>query len=148
MFTTEDYLINQPDTVSAVCAGLSLYNRARGRGWTKRLWATVTGRNRELRRLSEKASRAQRLAGIRTVSICNIVGSEDRSGDFDRDFNPLRDATRDRWLSVYRAWVNGVALPPVELVRGPDGYYVRDGHHRLSVARALGQDYVEAVVIE
>jgi ParB-like chromosome segregation protein Spo0J len=48
---------------------------------------------------------------------------------------------------VFHARVRGVSLPPIELVRGPDGYYVRDGHHRLSVARTLGQDYVEAVVM-
>jgi ParB-like chromosome segregation protein Spo0J len=48
---------------------------------------------------------------------------------------------------VYQVWVSGVSLPPIELVRGPDGYYVRDGHHRLSVARALGQTNVEALVI-
>lgn len=67
--------------------------------------------------------------------------------NFDLDFNPLRESTRDRWLSVCHARLRGVSLPPIELVRGSDGYYVRDGHHRMSVARALGQDYVEAIVM-
>ena len=82
-----------------------------------------------------------------SIVASDIVGSEDRSGDFDIDFNPLRESLRDRWLSVFSARQRGVSLPPIELVRGPDGYYVRDGHHRLSVARALGQVFVEAIVL-
>ncbi len=146
MYTTADYLINR-SLIPASGSGLALYNGALMRGWFKRIGAALIGRNRTLRHLSKTTNADKRYAGVQTISVREIIGSEDRSGDFDIDFNPLRESTRDRWLSVFAAWVRGVSLPPIELVRGPDGYYVRDGHHRLSVARALGEDYVEAVVM-
>jgi hypothetical protein len=126
---------------------LALYNEALMRGWLKRIGAALVGRNRTLRHLSQNASTAKCLPSVQLISASDIVGSEDRSDDFDIDFNPLRESLRDRWLSVFSARQRGVSLPPIELVRGPDGYYVRDGHHRLSVARALGQTDVEAVVM-
>jgi hypothetical protein len=146
MYTTADYLINR-STTPASGSGMALYNTALARGWLKRIEAALAGRNRALRHLPKAANAAQRRIGVQTIPAREIIGSEDRSGDFDIDFNPLRESTRDRWLSVFHARMRGVSLPPIELVRGPDGYYVRDGHHRLSVARALGQDYVEAVVM-
>ncbi len=146
MYTTADYLINRSLTPTPG-SGLALYNEALVRGWLKRIGAALIGRNRALHHLSKTTNADKRYAGVQTISVREIIGSEDRSGDFDIDFNPLRESTRDRWLSVFTAWVRGVSLPPIELVRGPDGYYVRDGHHRLSVARALGEDYVEAVVV-
>lgn len=85
-------------------------------------------------------------AGIQTVPIRQIHGSEGRNSDFDRNFNPLHKRTMQRWMRVYDAWQDGVALPPVELVQVGDEYYVRDGHHRISVAQALGNQYIDAEV--
>jgi hypothetical protein len=82
------------------------------------------------------------------VPVRQIAGSEDRTGDFDADFHPLQWNSRDRWMSVFVAWRRGASLPPVDLMRVGDMYYVRDGHHRISVARALGQEYIDAVVVE
>jgi hypothetical protein len=80
------------------------------------------------------------------VSIAQIGGSEGRAGDFDREFNPLKDHVRKRWLGIAAAREQGVALPPVSLVQVGDVYYVKDGHHRISVAKALGQETIEAKV--
>jgi uncharacterized ParB-like nuclease family protein len=85
--------------------------------------------------------------GLRTVSINRIRGSLGRTEDFDSAFRPLKAHTRSRWLSVASAWVDETALPPVELVQVGKHYFVRDGHHRLSVARAFGQESIEAFVI-
>jgi hypothetical protein len=85
-------------------------------------------------------------AGIRPVSIKKITGSESRSADFDADFLPLHERTRDRWISIAKARLSGRGLPPVELVQVGDAYYVRDGHHRISVARALGEEAIDAQV--
>ena len=85
-------------------------------------------------------------AGIKNVPIRQIRGSESRSTDFDGDFNPLHERTAGRWVSVYLAWLDGVALPPVELVQIGDAYHVRDGHHRISVAHSLGIDFIDAEV--
>jgi hypothetical protein len=81
------------------------------------------------------------------VPIRQICGSENRCGDFDRNFHPLHDHNKGRWLRIAQARQQGKSLPPVELVQVGDGYYVRDGHHRISVARALGQKSIEARVI-
>ena len=54
--------------------------------------------------------------------------------------------TRSRWLSIAAARLNGQAIPAVELIKAGDTYAVRDGHHRISVARALGEDYIDTRV--
>jgi hypothetical protein len=88
----------------------------------------------------------RRYTGVRSVPLDQIQGSEGRSTDFDRDFYPLQDRTRERWLGIARARRAGKSLPPVLLVQVDQVYYVRDGHHRISVARALGQRTIEAKV--
>jgi hypothetical protein len=80
------------------------------------------------------------------VPINLIRGSQGRSHDFDRDFNPLQHHTKGRWLSVAAAWQRGKELPPVDLIQVRDFYFVQDGHHRISVAQALGQQVIEAEV--
>jgi hypothetical protein len=86
-------------------------------------------------------------AEVRTVPICNIRGSQGRSFDFDCNFNPLQDHNKARWLGVASARQRGKALPPVELIQVGDVFFVQDGHHRISVARALGQRDIEAKVM-
>ena len=128
----------------------SLYARARSRGQRGQFWSRLTGQSRCLYKLAsvEAACRpgANCDAGLRTVSIDQILGSEGRSTDFDRDFYPLKDHNRERWLGIAIARQEGKALPPVVLVQIGKVYFVRDGHHRISVARALGQEAIEARV--
>lgn len=128
-----------------------LYSRARDRGQRGLLWAALSGRSRCLLVLDEIDTHctvdASTYAGIEMVPICQIRGTEGRSVDFDRDFNPLQDNNRERWLSIARAWGRGKELPPVALVRVGDVYFVRDGHHRISVAKALGQRHIKATVM-
>ncbi|MBN1966704.1 MAG: hypothetical protein JW910_18775 [Anaerolineae bacterium] len=85
-------------------------------------------------------------AGAQTVALDHITGSENKSDAFDAHFRPLNDASAGRWQGIAAAWMRGDSLPPVELIRVGDRYYVRDGHHRISVARALGQRDIDAVV--
>jgi hypothetical protein len=85
-------------------------------------------------------------AGRKSVDIKNIKGSESRAHDFDSHFLPLQTASRDRWLRIARAFMQGSELPPVELLQVGDTYYVRDGHHRVSVARSMGMKYIDAEV--
>jgi hypothetical protein len=129
----------------------SLYSRARNRGWRGQVRSALTGRSCRLFTLAEIDAtctmHACRHARIRTVPIGQIRGSQDRSHDFDRDFNPLQDHNKGRWLGIAAARQRGKALPPVELVQVGDVYFVRDGHHRISVARALGQRDIKAKVM-
>ncbi|KAB8142527.1 DUF4032 domain-containing protein [Chloroflexia bacterium SDU3-3] len=92
--------------------------------------------------------RAQRYLGHQTVPLANIVGSEGRYSDFDRQFLPRTDAIRNRWSNIDRAMIQSVALPPIELYKIGDVYFVRDGNHRVSVARQQGALFIDAFVTE
>jgi hypothetical protein len=133
-----------------VRSALPLYQRARRRSVIGRLWSALTGRSRRLFDLDvvERAHsvRGRRHAGTRAVSLDCIRGSEGRCRDFDNAFYPLQSHDRDRWLSVAAASLVGIALPPVELIQVGKVYFVRDGHHRISVARMRGQRAVDAIV--
>jgi hypothetical protein len=86
-------------------------------------------------------------AGIKVVRIRSIIGSEGRVADFDMGFHPLSEAARERWVGMAMAYLSRLPLPPVQLIQIGDAYFVRDGHHRISVARALGQVAIDAEVI-
>jgi hypothetical protein len=87
-------------------------------------------------------------AGQQSIAIDQIKGTEGREGDFDDAFNPLHDRLRSRWLGVAAVRLAGKELPPVELIQMGGLYYVQDGHHRISVAKALGEEFVDAEVID
>ncbi len=129
---------------------LALYHSALERGRRGHLWSGLTGRSRRLLSLEEVSQactvQARSSGGTRTVAIAQICGSENRAADFDCDFNPLQDHTHDRWLGIASALQQGRYLPPVALIQVGDRYFVRDGHHRISVAQALGQNAIEAKV--
>jgi hypothetical protein len=90
----------------------------------------------------------QRSIGMQTVPLDHIIGSEGRYTDFDRRFLPRSDKLKARWSSIDRAMSEDVALPPIELYKIGDVYFVRDGNHRVSVARQQGQLYIDAYVTE
>ena len=106
--------------------------------------------SRYLAALSELPSHGQvssrSSAGRHMVQIDRIKGSVSKNRNFDRDFNPLQERTKHRWVSIAKAWQQGKNLPVVELIQVGDDYFVRDGHHRISVARALGLEEIEAEV--
>ena len=77
-----------------------------------------------------------------------IVGTVDRERDFDRRFRPTSARVRGRWEQIAAAMRRGESLPPVDLIKIGEIYFVRDGHHRVSVARALGRADIDAYVTE
>jgi hypothetical protein len=117
--------------------------------WARR-FAQFRGHANGLRSLAQAlegyAVRGQRDEGYQSVDLGRIVGSEGRCEDFDNKYRPLKGHTEQRWYRVARAMLSGVVLPPVVLIRIGDEYYVRDGNHRVSVARAFGQAAIEAEV--
>lgn len=131
-------------------AARALYRRERRAGTAARLWARLTGRPAHLLNLADVIAdappRAQHAGGIRGVPIAAIGGSEGRDGDFDAAFHPRGGQTAERWQRVAAAMIGGRPLPAVELIQVGATYFVRDGHHRVSVARALGQTSIDAVV--
>lgn len=90
----------------------------------------------------------QRQKGLHTVEIRSIVGSSGRYRDFNSNFVPRRRAFDDRWVNVAQAHFEQVELPPIQLYKIEDDYFVVDGNHRVSVARILGHEAIHASVVE
>jgi len=84
---------------------------------------------------------------LEEVPLDKIVGSVGRYRDFNSAFLPRNEALQERWARVDAAREGLVGLPPVELLKVGDLYFVRDGNHRVSVARAHGEPTIEAYVI-
>ncbi len=124
------------------------FKRLHARGKMLRLFARLTGRSYSLRFLGnyETSVRDRHYAGLKTVPVEKIVGSENRGCDFDNRFNPLHAYLEKKWVNVAMAWQRGTIFPPVELTQIGDAYFVRDGHNRVSVARAFGQRFIDAEI--
>jgi len=86
-------------------------------------------------------------AGMKTVPIEKIAGSEGRYQDFDNHFLPKTSNLRQRWERVDEAHLADIVLPPIQLYEIGGLYFVRDGNHRVSVAKAQGVKFIDAEVI-
>jgi hypothetical protein len=82
------------------------------------------------------------------VPIEQIVGTVEPTMSFDRHFRPTSDVPRTRFERIAVAIRSGRGMDPVDLYRCGDRYYVLDGHHRIAVARALGERWVWANITE
>jgi hypothetical protein len=137
--------------VQAVADALDLYRSVLWRARLRRWWSVLTKRPHSRPALHQREAtgfvRGGYPVGVCAVPIRQIRCSESRPQDFDSDLRPLQKRTQGRWLSIATASLRGVAMPPVELLQVRDVYCVRDGHHRISVARAMGQEYVEGEVL-
>ena len=90
----------------------------------------------------------ERRLGEQLISLDSIVGTVDRSSEFDRDFRPTSPRVRERWQRINTAQRKGEAMPPIDVYRIGELHFVKDGHHRVSVARALGHKDINAYVTE
>lgn len=128
------------------------FNRAFRRSFWRKLRALMTGESNELlpydRVREDLPFRGQRDIGLQTVPVDRIVGSVGRYRDFDRAFLPTQRQTTERWVSISKAHYEEVVLPPVDLYKIGEVYFVRDGNHRVSVARERNQEFIDAYVTE
>jgi hypothetical protein len=92
--------------------------------------------------------RGERSLGVQVIPLDAIVGSVDKVRDFDRRFRPTSDRSRQRWERMALKSRKGESFPPIDVYKLGNLYFVRDGHHRVSVARALGNREIEANVTE
>lgn len=129
---------------------IDLFNRSYRLARLIALLEAIAGRRQQLLDLFEVVPQGtlvfRREAGHQVVPIRLIRGSEGRSKDFDVRFRPLQEHTKGRWLRIAEALRQGIGLPPVALIRVGEAYFVRDGHHRISAAAALGQQEIDALV--
>ncbi|MDR1108760.1 MAG: transcriptional regulator [Spirochaetaceae bacterium] len=91
--------------------------------------------------------RNQTYKGMMTVPLNLIVGSEGRYRDFNKYFLPKSDHLRSRWVRVDEAHIQDIILPPIQLYEIGGVYFVRDGNHRVSVAKSQGIEMIDAEVI-
>ena len=144
--------MNMLDTADALTA--RDFERAHNRAFFRKVLALLSRRTGETKLLSfddvrQKISLTEEsYIGLRTVPIDAIVGSVGRYKDFDREFLPIQRATRQRWRRVDKAHYQEIDLPPVQLYKVGDVYFVKDGNHRVSVAREQGVEFIDAEVIE
>ena len=131
------------------------FDAARFRGFRRAIRNALTGRARRLVALDTVLEAAgaegRSFGGVQEIPVNQIVGSAaspSKASDFLPGFLPATRRLRDRWTRVYTAMVEGGELPPIDVYRVGDGYYVIDGHHRVSVARSLGRDTINARVID
>ncbi len=128
------------------------FQRARRRADLRAVLAALSGHDERLlayddvrRKLKAIETPKRELAYI---PLDAIVGSVGRYQDFTRSFLPRRAADAGRWVGVQRAMTGLAGLPPVEVYRLGDAYFVKDGNHRVSVARQLGAKQIDAYVTE
>src|SRR6516225_737367 len=92
--------------------------------------------------------RGERRLGLQTIRLDTVVGTVDSSRDFDRRFRPTSGRVRERWERLDLAQRRGESLPPIDVYRIGELHFVKDGHHRVSIALATGQTTIDAYVTE
>lgn len=132
--------------------GINKFQGARARAFWEEMFMHLRGKPAELLSFDDIRERLrlreESYQGLKDVPLEQIAGSVGRYREFTRDFLPKRNQMRERWSRVYAQANSLVGLPPIELYKVGDVYFVRDGNHRVSVARQLGSKTIEAHVTE
>lgn len=128
------------------------FHRARQQAALESIVAKFTGKATELLSFEEVATKLKETnridRGVKAVPVEAIVGSVGRYSDFSRTFLPKLERYKERWAGVKIAKQDISLLPPVELYQIGEAYFVLDGNHRVSIARAQGYGFIDAHVIE
>lgn len=132
--------------------GLQAFDSARRRAFFAAIMARIRGRPTELLSFEEIRARlrihVEHYRGLHDIPLAQIAGSVGRLHQFTREFLPKRAASRERWSRIYAEAIGLRGLPPIEVYQIDDVYFVRDGNHRVSVARQMGLDSIQAHVTE
>ncbi|MGK0619393.1 transcriptional regulator [Meiothermus cerbereus] len=96
----------------------------------------------------ELRPKSESYKGLQTIEVDKIIGSVDRYGDFDAEFMPKEPFTLDRWTKLRQAQLEGIEFPPIHVYKVGDTYFVKDGNHRTALAKAQGQHFIDAYVVE
>jgi len=130
----------------------SEFETALRRGFWRSVMSWFRQRNNKLLPFDEVRKalpiHGQYYAGLREIKLDRVVGSVARYNDFDRAFIPRQRHTRQRWINIDIAKLTDVSLPPIEVYKIGEIYFVKDGNHRVSVAREKGQIFIDAQVTE
>src|SRR5688572_1539310 len=128
------------------------FQSARQKAAIQEVLARIRGKSNQLLSYEEVAEklklRARTDRGVQHIPLDAIVGSVGRDTDFTRTFLPRREENRQRWANVKAAMEDGAGLPPIEVYKVGEVYFVMDGNHRVSIAKQEGFTSIEARVIE
>jgi nucleotide-binding universal stress UspA family protein len=131
------------------------FQRARQRASLQEVVSRLTGKSADLLSFEEVREKLHAVGtgvnrGVQNIPLDSIVGSVGRYTDFSRTFLPKNPSDEERWAKVMSLVTDpqGGGLPPIEVIKLGDAYFVQDGHHRVSVARQLGAQTIEAYVNE
>lgn len=128
------------------------FSKAKTRARFQSIFNTLTWKNTDLLSFYEVTSiikpKSETYKGMQCIPVSKIIGSEGRYHDFSSAFLPKKEMLRQRWESVDRAVLNDVVLPPISVFSLGGWYFVRDGNHRVSVAKAQGVEFIDAEVVE
>lgn len=128
------------------------FSRARFKSFINQVFSVLSGKRNNLLSYDDIKEKLRIggpiYQGVKTVRVDQIAGSLNRYHEFDSTFLPKEDQLASRWQKVDRAFYEDVHLPPVVLYKVGQVYFVVDGHHRVSVARGQGQEFIEAEVRE
>ena len=145
---------NTPGSLSAVISNTarSDFDQALRKGFWRSFFSWFNGKDNRLLPFDEVRRllpyQGQHYLGMRMVPLRQIIGSVGRYQDFDRAFLPRRSELSSRWVRIDMAHLQDVILPPIEVYKIGEAYFVKDGNHRVSVARERGQTEIDAYVIE
>jgi hypothetical protein len=128
------------------------FKRARSRAFWSTVWGRLRGESNDLLDFEEVKHKLrlkhERHLGLQEIPLDDIIGSVGRYQDFTRKFLPKKSVNRDRWKAVDALTLDWRGFPPIEVYKVGDAYFVLDGNHRVSVARANGMATIEAYVTE
>ncbi len=128
------------------------FQAARQRASVQEILARFSGKSTQLLSYDEVAEklklRIRTERGVQHIPIDAIVGSVGRDTDFTRAFLPRSMVDKQRWANVKAAMEDGAGLPPIEVYKVGEVYFVMDGNHRVSIAKQEGFTSIEARVIE
>ena len=128
------------------------FTKAKRKAKFQGLMSALSWKNNDLMSLYEVTSiikpKSETYLGMRTIPVSKIIGSEGRYHDFSSAFMPKREQLKTRWVSVDTAIINDIILPPISVYSLGGYYFVRDGNHRVSVAKAQGLEFIDAEVVE
>lgn len=127
------------------------FSRARNKAWINEMQNIMHPDKKRLLPLNDVKKilkpKNEVYIGLKTVPIKKIVGSEGRYNDFDNHFLPRSNELKQRWVNIDQAHLSDIVLPPIQLYELGGLYFVRDGNHRVSVAKTQGVEFIDAEVI-
>jgi len=149
-----EWRVSVPDDFSefGYMEGMGVFQNARLRAFWKDFANFIRGKSAELLSFEDIRARLrlreENYRGIQDVPLEQIAGSVGRYQDFTNEFLPRKNQMKERWSRVYAVASGMVGLPPIEVYKIDDVYFVRDGNHRVSVARQMGATHIQAHVTE